>query len=92
MATGEASLDFGAFPGATDTSVAVTGQATITSASHVEAWVRPEDTAEHTTDEHKVDPPRVTVANIVDGTGFTIYGYANDNRYYGRWNIAWAWV
>lgn len=92
MATGEATLDFGAFPGATDASIAVTGQGSIVAASHVEAWVRPEDTVEHNIDEHKVDPPRVTVADIVAGTGFTIYGFANNNRHYGRWNIAWAWV
>ena len=92
MATGIATLNFGAFPGATDASVAVTGQGAIAAASHVEAWVRPEDTADHLTDEHMVDPPRVTVKSIVAGTGFTIYGFANNNRHYGAWNIAWAWV
>ena len=92
MATGEATLDFGVFPGKTDASIAVTGQGAIVDASMVEAWVRPEATADHSADEHMVDPPRVTVAAIVAATGFTIYGFANNNLHYGTWNIAWAWV
>jgi hypothetical protein len=108
VATGTADLDFGAFPGKSDASVAVTGQAAIVAGSLVEAWIRPVDTADHLADEHIVDPPRVVAANIVAGTGFTIYGWnpdkniggqksdrtggGGDTLIYGVWKIAWAWV
>jgi hypothetical protein len=73
--TGTATLDFGAFPGASDASVAVTGQASIVAGSIVQAWLRPEDTADHLADEHMVETINIFAGNIVDGTGFTIYGF-----------------
>ena len=72
--TGTATLDFGAFPGASDASVAVTGQTGIVAGSLVEAWIRPVATADHTADEHRVETLEVVAGNIVAGTGFTIYG------------------
>lgn len=75
MATGTATLDFGAFPGASDASVAVTGQAAIVSGSIVEAWLRPEATADHSADEHMLETLKVFAGNIVAATGFTIYGF-----------------
>lgn len=93
MATGTALLNFGAFPGAADASVPVTGQGAIAAGSLVEAWVRPEATAEHTHDEHVIDPPRIVAGNIQAGTGFTIYGFtANHVRHFGRYTVAWAWT
>lgn len=74
MAQGTATLNFGAFPGKTDATVAVTGQTGITGASLVEAWIFPTATADHSADEHWVDGPQVVAGNIVAGTGFTIYG------------------
>lgn len=80
MATqGTATLDFGAFPGASDASVAVTGQATIGSGSLVEAWLFPATTADHTADEHWVETIQVRAGNVIAGTGFTIYGW-NTNQ------------
>jgi hypothetical protein len=78
-ATGTAVVDFGAFPGKSDTSVAVTGQASIVSGSVVDAWIRPVASTDHTADEHLVEPIRVLAGNIVPGTGFTVYAL-NDNR------------
>jgi hypothetical protein len=75
MATGTATLDFGAFPGKSDASVAVTGQAAIVSGSLVEAWIRPVATADHTADEHMLETLSVFAGNIVAATGFTIYGF-----------------
>jgi hypothetical protein len=93
LATGTATLNFGAFPGATDTSVAVTEQDSIASDSYVEAWVSPATTVEHTADEHWVESLRVVAGNIQAGTGFTIYGRTDDKtRLYGRFNIGWVWV
>ena len=80
MPTGTATLDFGAFPGASDASVAVTGQASIVAGSLVEAWIRPVATADHSADEHMLETIKVFAANIVAGTGFTIYGFNTDNN------------
>jgi hypothetical protein len=79
-ATGTVDLDFGAWPGKYDTTVAVTGQAGIVAGSLVEAWIRPEATADHSVDEHimAVAFVRVVAGNIVGGTGFTIYGLMTD--------------
>ena len=108
MATGIATLDFGALPGKQDASVAVTGQAGIVSGSLVGAWIRPVATADHLADEHLVEGLRIYAADIVAGTGFTIYGFhdhgasesndradvgtARDHFCWGRFTIAWAWV
>lgn len=101
---GQATLDFGAFPGGTDALVAITGQSGITSGSLVEAWIFPADTLDHTADEHWVDPPEVYAGSVVAGVGFTIYGVVKKRseissrarevdapRIYGKWNIGWVW-
>ena len=69
-----AELDFGAFPGASDASVAVTGQASILVGSLVEAWIYPKDTTDHTADEHMLESIKVFAHTIVAATGFTITG------------------
>lgn len=82
MATkGTATLDFGAFPGASDASVAVTGQASILAGSYVEAWIRPVATADHSADEHMVETIKVFAGNISAGVGFTIYGFNTSDLY-----------
>jgi hypothetical protein len=70
---GTTTVNFGAFPGSSDTTVAVTGQAGILAGSLVEAWMYPTATADHTADEHWVETIQVVAGNIVAGTGFTIY-------------------
>jgi len=74
-ASGTVELDFGPFPGKSDASVVVTGQAAIVANSLVEAWIRPVDTADHTADEHMVETMKVYAHSIVAGTGFTISGF-----------------
>lgn len=90
-ATGTADLDFGAFPGVSDASLAVTGQAGIVAGSLVEAWIRPVDTADHTADEHKIEQLDVIAGDIVAGTGFTITGVARNFPLYGIYKVAWVW-
>lgn len=99
-AQGTATLDFGAFPGKSDASVAVTGQGSILAGSLVEAWLLPAATADHSADEHLVETLKVMAGTISAGVGFTIYGVntsqANDpqgrgTRLYGTWNIGWVW-
>lgn len=79
MPRGTAAVDFGAFPGASDASVNVTGQTFIGAASNVEAWLRLQDSADHTADEHWVETIAVRAGNIVPGVGFTIYAW-NTNQ------------
>jgi hypothetical protein len=74
-AQGQATLDFGAFPGASDASVTVTGQGGIGSGSLVEAWIRPIATPDHSADEHMAETLQVFAHTIVAGTGFTISGF-----------------
>lgn len=79
-ASGTAVVDFGAFPGTTDATVAVTGQASILSGSTVRAWIQIADSADHSADEHIVLATMVDVvtSDIVAGTGFTIRILARD--------------
>jgi hypothetical protein len=71
--TGVASLDFGAFPGASDASVAVSAPA-IGAGDRPFAWIFPAATADHTADEHMVEPFEVFANAVVAGVGFTISG------------------
>lgn len=71
-AQGTTTVNFGAFPGAYEASAVVTGQASIVAGSLVEAWVRPEATADHSADEHMIERLRVIATDIVAGTGFTV--------------------
>jgi hypothetical protein len=73
-AQGTAQIDFGAFPGKSDASLAITGQTGITAGALVEAWVFPADTADHSADEHMLETIKVVARDVVAGVGFTIYG------------------
>lgn len=90
-AQGEAIVDFGAFPGKSDTTVAVTGQASIVADSLVEAWVRLEATADHSADEHFSEDLYVFAGLIVAATGFTIYVRCGNSLARGQYTIAWVW-
>lgn len=70
---GTALLDFGAFPGASDASLAV-ASAAIGAANLVEAWIFPAATADHSADEHICETLKVFAGAVVAGVGFTIYG------------------
>lgn len=66
-------VDFGAFPGKSDVSLAVTGQTSILSGSLVEAWVSLTATADHSSDEHQLEQLRVRAGAVSAGVGFTLY-------------------
>ena len=72
-AQGLTTINFGAFPGSSDASLDITGQAGIDSASVVTAWLQPADTDDHTADEHRIETISVMAGNVIGGTGFTIY-------------------
>jgi hypothetical protein len=94
-AQGSINLNFGAFPGALQAQAVVGSQTGILSTSLVEAWLYPVATADHSVDEQIFDSTSliVTAANIVPGTGFTIYGQVDlgNAPLYGNYNIAWVW-
>lgn len=75
-ASGFIEIDFGAFPGGYETSVAVTGQTGIGATSLVEAWLHMVATADHSADEHLVEDQYLRIiadaSSIIAGTGFTI--------------------
>jgi hypothetical protein len=104
-AQGTATLNFGAFPGSSEASIAVTGQAALLAGSLIEAWRMPVATADKTIDEQAIERLRVIATDIIAGTGFIIRGYddaspafklpqgdqAQNQRIYGQYNIGWAW-
>lgn len=90
---GSDQIDFGTTP-TTTAELVVTGQAAITPVSVVSAWLVPQETADHSADEHRVDGPKISAGNIVNGVGFTIYADACDrpgSNLYGAWSVAWSW-
>lgn len=90
-AFGTAIVDFGASPGVPDVTLAITGQTAIVSGSHVQAWVYPIATADHSFDEHRVEQVDMLADTIVAGTGFTIFGRTRNTLIYGKWTVAWMW-
>lgn len=104
---GTTTVNFGAFPGATDATTVITGQTGILATSVVQAFLIAKDSADHSADEHTVESLRVMAGNIVAGTGFTIYATqvdsipaansradsptGNSPRIHGTWNVGWRW-
>jgi hypothetical protein len=89
---GKTTIDFGAFPGATDASVTITGQAGIVGGSKVKAYLLATASADHSIEEHWADPPVVMAGNITAATGFVIYAQARNQRLYGLYSVAWEWI
>lgn len=92
--TGTATLDFGANPGANETSIAVTGQASILATSKVEAFVMADDTtASHTASDHKYFPVfcHLSCGTPSAGVGFTIYARSAE-KLTGQWAVRFAWA
>jgi hypothetical protein len=89
---GVATINFGAFPGSTDASVAVTGQTDILAGSSVFASLRATATADHSVDEHVVEEMDVLAGSIIPGTGFTIYARTRNTAISGQWSVAWSWA
>jgi len=91
--TGSATIDFGAFPGKNETSVAVAGQTTISATSKAEAWIMGDDTStNHTAADHKYAPlfMALTCGTPSAGVGFTINARAVD-KMQGTWTVRWVW-
>lgn len=94
-ATGTATLSFGAAPGNTEASVAVTGQGAITTSSNVEAFLQGETTTDHSEDEHLMASAMIDLvcSKPVNATGFTIYGFSREKAgLVGDFTVHWVWV
>lgn len=94
MATGTATIDFGAFPGSNEASVTVTGQASIQATSKVEAFIMGDDTTgDHTASDHKYFAALVglTCGTPTAGTGFTIHARSTE-KLQGTFALRWVWA
>lgn len=91
-AVGTATLDFGAFPGANEASVSVTGQAAIAADSFAEAWFMRDTTGDHTADDHAWAAffAALSTGNLVAGTGFTIRAVSTE-KLTGTFQVRWVW-
>jgi hypothetical protein len=92
--TGTATIDFGAFPGTSEASVAVTGQTDITATSYVEAWIMADDvTSDHTASDHRYAGILIglTCGTPVAATGFTIHARCLD-KMQGTFALRWVWA
>ncbi len=93
-ATGTAEINFGAFPGSNEASIAVTGQTTISATSKCEAWVMGDDTSTdgHTAGDHRYLPQLAafTCGTPTASTGFTIYGRST-HKLQGKFALRWVW-
>lgn len=89
---GTAVIDFGAIP-ATEVTVEVTGQADITSACAVEAWITARSTGDNDASAHKQAAVflRLVCSEPVDGVGFTITAYCLIGYATGTFEIDWTW-
>lgn len=90
--TGTAIVDFGAFPGSNEASVAVTGQTTISATSKAEAYIMSDTTSDHTANDH-------AYVNILAGficdtpvaaTGFNIIARSAE-QLQGTFQLRWVW-
>lgn len=96
MATGQgtATIDFGAFPGSNEASVAVTGQAAILATSKAEAYLMGDDTSgTHTAADHRYVGLflALTCGTPTAATGFTIHARSTE-QLEGTYSVRWVWA
>ena len=96
MATGQGTvtIDFGAFPGSNEASIAVTGQTSILSTSKAEAYIMGDDaTSDHTASDHRYLTTMIglTCGTPTLATGFTIYARSTE-KLQGTFALRWVWA
>lgn len=91
--TGTATIDFGAFPGTSEASVEVTGQAEISTTSKAEAWLMSDSTSDHTESDHRYASLLIglTCGTPTLATGFTIHARCLD-KMQGTFAVRWVWA
>ena len=96
MATGQgtATIDFGAYPGGNEASIAVTGLTTISATSKAEAYIMADDTsANHTAADHRYITALMglTCGTPSAGVGFTIYARSTQKPQ-GAFTLRYVWA
>lgn len=96
MATGQgtAVINYGAYPGANESSIVVTGLGTISATSKVEAYIMGDDTtSDHTASDHRYIAALIgiTCGTPSTGTGFTIYARSTQ-KIQGTFALRWVWA
>ena len=93
-AQGTATIDFGAFPGSNEASIAVTGQGSILATSKAEAYVMGGDTtSDHTADDHKYFAALVGLSCGTPSAGshFEIHARSTE-KLMGTFALRWVWA
>lgn len=91
ITTGAATIDFGAFPGANEASVAF-ADAAVSGSSVVKAWFTADSvTADHTANDHKYAPVFINLTGLpTAGVGGTIYA-RSEEKMQGQWLVNWEY-
>lgn len=90
---GTATVNFGAFPGSSEASVAVAGQAGILSTSKVDVFIMASDTSgSHTANDHRYAALLLAFSATTPdvGVGFTIHARCLD-KMQGSFAVRWRW-
>lgn len=90
---GTATIDFGAFPGSNEASVAVTGQAAILAATPVEVFMMADDTSgTHTAGDHRYAQMLLGLSSSTPtvAVGFTIHARCAE-KMQGTFAVRWRW-
>lgn len=90
---GTATINFGAFPGSNEASIAVTGQSLLGSTPEIKVFINGDDsTTDHTQSDHRYLPlfASFVAGSITAGTGFTIYARSLE-KLQGTFKITWEW-
>ena len=93
-AQGTSTIDFGAFPGSNEASIAVTGQGTISATSKAEAYIMGDDTtSDHTANDHRYFAALIGLScgTPTVSTGFTIYARSTE-KLQGTYKVRWVWA
>ncbi len=96
MASGQgtATIDFGAFPGSNEASIAVTGLSTISNTSKAESFVMGDSTtAGHSASDHRYLAAftGLTCGTPTTGVGFTIYARSQE-KLQGTFLLNYVWA
>ena len=94
VVTGNSTLDFGAYPGSNEASIAVTGQTSILSTSRVSLYILADDTtSDHSANDHKYLQLFcvLSAGTPTTATGFTIYARSLE-KLQGTWKVRWMWT
>jgi len=85
-------LNFGAFPGSCQASVAVTGQSTISATSYAEAWFMQDTTTDHTANDHAWAAVLCALSCSIPtaGVGYTITATSTE-RLSGTFTVRSTW-